>query len=91
MQEKKVVMTLHEAFAKLIMVRCWYKNSGYLKEQALRDKRYFLMGKQLPEPRLRNYLKAAGWEQVQQEEWAKKAESSSLHELTDNATDGRED
>lgn len=49
------------------------------------------MGKRLSELWLRNYLKAAGWEQVQQEEWAKKAESSSLHESTDNATDDRED
>lgn len=66
-------MILHEAFAELIKFPGWYKNSGYSKEQALRDKRYFLMGKQLPETRLRNYLRAAGWVQIQQEMWEKKA------------------
>ena len=37
-------MTLNEAFSKLITQQAWYKNSGYLKERAIRDKRYFLAG-----------------------------------------------
>ena len=34
-------MTLNEAFSRLITQQAWYKNSGYLKEQAIRDKRNF--------------------------------------------------
>ena len=53
-------MTLNEAFSRLITQQAWYKNSGYLKEQAIRDKR------------IREYLRAAGWEQTQEEQWAEK-------------------
>ena len=65
-------MTLNEAFSKLITQQAWYKNSGYLKEQAIRDKRYFLACKMIPEVRIREYLRAAGWEQTQEEQWAEK-------------------
>ena len=65
-------MTLNEAFSKLITQQAWYKKSGYLKEQAIRDKRYFLAGKMIPEVRIREYLRAAGWEQTQEEQWAEK-------------------
>ena len=65
-------MTLNEAFSKLITQQAWYKNSGYLIEQAIRDKRYFLAGKMIPEVRIREYLRAAGWEQTQEEQWAEK-------------------
>lgn len=49
-------MTLNEAFSKLITQQAWYKNSGYLKEQAIRDKRYFLAGKMIPEVRIRRMI-----------------------------------
>lgn len=62
-------MTLNEAFAQLIMKQAWYVNSRYSKPQALRDKRFFLSGKAIPEERMREYLRAAGWEQIQQEQW----------------------
>lgn len=62
-------MTLHNAFAKLIVMRAWYKNSNILRQQAIRDKRLFLEGKQIPEERIRQYLRAAGWVQIQQEKW----------------------
>ena len=65
-------MTLNEAFSRLITQQAWYKNSGYLKEQAIRDKRNFLAGKIIPEVRIREYLRAAGWEQTQEEPWAEK-------------------
>jgi len=65
-------MTLNEAFSRLITQQAWYKNSGYLKEQAIRDKRNFLAGKIIPEVRIREYLRAAGWEQSQEEQWAEK-------------------
>ena len=65
-------MTLNEAFSRLITQQAWYKNSGYLKEQEIRDKRNFLAGKIIPEVRIREYLRAAGWEQTQEEQWAEK-------------------
>ena len=65
-------MTLNEAFSRLITQQAWYKNSGYLKEQVIRDKRNFLAGKIIPEVRIREYLRAAGWEQTQEEQWAEK-------------------
>ena len=65
-------MTLNEAFSRLITQQAWYKNSGYLKEQAIRDKRNFLAGKIIPEVRIREYLRTAGWEQTQEEQWAEK-------------------
>ena len=65
-------MTLNEAFSRLITQQAWYKNSGYLKEQAIRDKRNFLAGKIIPEVRIREYLRDAGWEQTQVEQWAEK-------------------
>ena len=50
----------------------WYKNSDYIRQQAVRDKRLFLAGKSIPEERMREYLRAAGWEQIQEEQWAEK-------------------
>ena len=32
----------------------------------------FLAGKIIPEVRIREYLRAAGWEQTQEEQWAEK-------------------
>ena len=55
-EKDELSMTLNEAFSKLITQQAWYKNSGYLKEQAIRDKRYFLAGKMIPEVRIREYL-----------------------------------
>lgn len=71
-------MTLQEAFEKLIKKRGWYKNSGVLQPNAVRDKQYFLSGKTIPEERIRQYLRAAGWEQIQEEQWA---ERKSAHNL----------
>ena len=34
--------------------------------------RLFLAGKSIPEERMREYLRAAGWEQIQEEQWAEK-------------------
>lgn len=65
-------MTLHEAFANLIKKRGWYKNSGILQPNAIRDKQYFLIGKTISEERIRQYLRAADWEQTQEEQWTEK-------------------
>ena len=62
-------MTLKEAFSLLITQPLWYKN---IRQQAVRDKRLFLAGKSIPEERMREYLRAAGWEQIQEEQWAEK-------------------
>lgn len=62
-------MTLKEAFSILIVKPFWYKDSGYSKQYAFRDKKNFLNGKPIPEERIREYLRAAGWEQIQQEQW----------------------
>ena len=43
-----------------------------MTQQAVRDKRLFLVGKSIPEERMREYLRAAGWEQTQEEQWAEK-------------------
>lgn len=67
-------MTLNEAFSKLVMTPGWYIGSDYIKRQALRDKQYFLAGKKIPEERMRHYLRAAGWEQTQEEHWQKHQE-----------------
>ena len=56
-------MTLKEAFSLLITQPLWYKNSDYIRQQA---------GKSIPEERMREYLRAAGWEQIQEEQWAEK-------------------
>lgn len=48
------------------------QNSDYIRQQAVRDKRLFLVGKSIPEERMREYLRAAGWEQTQEEQWAEK-------------------
>ena len=64
---KIYLMTLKEAFSLLITQPLWYKNSDYV-----RDKRLFLVGKSIPEERMREYLRAAGWEQTQEEQWAEK-------------------
>ena len=48
-------MTLEEAFSLLITQPLWYKNSEYIRQQAVRDKRLFLAGK----------------EQTQEEQWEK--------------------
>ena len=69
---KIYLMTLKEAFSILITQPFWYKNSEYIKQQAVRDKRLFLAGKSIPEERIREYLRAAGWEQVQEEQWTEK-------------------
>lgn len=69
---KIYLMTLKEAFSILITQPLWYKNSEYIKQQAVRDKRLFLAGKSIPEERIREYLRAAGWEQVQEEQWTEK-------------------
>lgn len=63
-------MTLHEAFGELIKQLGWYKNSGVIRQVAVRDKRLFLSGKSIPEERMRQYLRIAGWIQTQQEQWA---------------------
>ena len=41
-------MTLHEAFGELIKQLGWYKNSGVIRQVAVRDKRLFLSGKSIP-------------------------------------------
>ena len=64
-------MTLKEAFSLLITQPLWYKNSDYIRQQAVRDKRLFLAGRSIPEERMRHYLKTAGWEQTQEEQWEK--------------------
>ena len=64
-------MTLNDAFSVLIAQPFWYKGSGYTK-QSVRDKRLFLAGKSIPEERIREYLRAAGWEQIQEEQWTEK-------------------
>lgn len=64
-------MTLQDAFRELVTKRAWYKNSGILQQNAIRDKRFFLEGRAIPEERIRRYLRTAGWEQVQQEQWTK--------------------
>ena len=69
---KIYLMTLKEAFSLLITHPLWYKNSDYIRQQAVRDKRLFLVGKSIPEERMREYLRAAGWEQTQGEQWAEK-------------------
>lgn len=69
-------MTLHEAFAQLIQKRGWYKNSGILQPNAFRDKQFFLGGKAISEERIRQYLRAAGWEQTQKEQWTFRTERS---------------
>ena len=69
---KIYLMTLKEAFSLLITQPLWYKNSAYIRQQAVRDKRLFLVGKSIPEERMREYLRAAGWEQTQEEQWAEK-------------------
>ena len=70
---KIYLMTLKEAFSLLITQPLWYKNSDYIRQQAVRDKRLFLVGKSIPEERMREYLRAAGWEQTQEEQWAEKS------------------
>ena len=69
---KIYLMTLKEAFSLLITQPLWYKNSDYIRQQAVRDKRLFLVGKSIPEERMREYLRAAGWEQTQEAQWAEK-------------------
>ena len=68
---KIYLMTLKEAFSLLITQPLWYKNSEYIRQQAVRDKRLFLAGRSIPEERMRHYLKTAGWEQTQEEQWEK--------------------
>lgn len=62
-------MILHDAFRVLINKRGWYIKSGVLQQAAFRDKQKFLNGKGIPEERIRQYLRAAGWVQIQQEKW----------------------
>ena len=69
---KIYLMTLKEAFSLLITQPLRYKNSDYIRKQDVRDKRLFLVGKSIPEERMREYLRAAGWEQTQEEQWAEK-------------------
>ena len=64
-------MTLNDAFSVLIAQPFWYKGSGYTKQYAYRDKKNFQNGKLIPEERMRHYLKPAGWEQTQEEQWEK--------------------
>lgn len=64
-------MTLNDAFSVLIAQPFWYKGSGYTKQYAYRDKKNFQNGKLIPEERMRHYLKTAGWEQTQEEQWEK--------------------
>ena len=52
-------MTLNDAFSVLIA------------QYAYRDKKNFQNGKLIPEERMRHYLKTAGWEQTQEEQWEK--------------------
>ena len=62
-----------EAGASHVIVTSYvFKNSDYIRQQAVRDKRLFLVGKSIPEERMREYLRAAGWEQTQEEQWAEK-------------------
>lgn len=46
---KIYLMTLKEAFSLLITQPLWYKNSEYIRQQAVRDKRLFLAGRSIPE------------------------------------------
>jgi len=64
--------TLNEAFAELIKKRRWYAYSFRVARQAKEDKAKFLKGKVIPEHRIREYLKSAGWEPVQNELWEEK-------------------
>lgn len=63
-------MTLYEAFGSLIQKRGWHQNSGMIRQAAVRDKRQFLLGHKIPEERIRGYLRAAGWELIQEEQWS---------------------
>lgn len=63
-------MTLQDAFRQLIETRGWHKNSGVIAQFARRDKQRFLIRQYVPEERIRDYLKSAGWVQTQQEEWS---------------------
>lgn len=61
---------LAAAFAELISKRAWYKNRGVSRKTAYRDKSAFLENR-LSEKEMRNYLKCAGYEIIQEELWIK--------------------
>ena len=61
--------TLEEAFRELIMRTRWYDQSLSSPIQAKNDKAKFLKGERLSEEQMRDYLSAAGWICIQEEEW----------------------
>lgn len=61
--------TLEDAFRDLVKRRKWYEHSLKSSIQAKSDKSRFLKGKNLPEERIRDYLAAAGWISIKNEEW----------------------
>lgn len=63
--------TLEDAFRDLIKKSKWYEHSLKSSIQAKNDKARFLKGKNIPEERIRNYLAAAGWISIRNEEWNK--------------------
>ena len=61
--------SLKLAFSELIETRKWYEHSLRSPIQAKNDKAKFLKGERLSEEQMRDYLSAAGWICIQEEEW----------------------
>lgn len=64
-------VTLKATFSELIKTRKWYEHSPRSPFQAKKDKSVFLRGKKVAEERIRDYLLAAGYKIIQNEQWEK--------------------